>query len=339
MLEFKVNCGIWGAMFGVPSIVADNFLKLASGEQLKVLLYLLRSSGKVCTSEEISANTGVSVQTAEDAVLFWQQANVITPQGSISPVVSAAPIMVQPLTPQSAATSEQPQNIPVIQNVQTSVSAPDHKTNLSGGEIADIMKDSQDIRELFKIAETIIGTLKNSQMNSKSRMYDHLGLKKEVIIILLSYCASIEKTNTAYVEKIASVWAENDINTMEAAQDEIQKRKDSRDYILSIMKKFEMNRKPTAKQAEFIEQWKNSGFNIELVHYAYEKTIEQINKLSFDYINKILLSWRDSGFTTVNDVKNAEITFRKNKKSTAAKSGETDTDMEEYESIINQFLY
>ena len=41
-MEFKVNCGIWGTMFGVPSIVADNFLKLATGGQIKVLLYLLR---------------------------------------------------------------------------------------------------------------------------------------------------------------------------------------------------------------------------------------------------------------------------------------------------------
>lgn len=334
-MEYKVNCGIWGAMFGVPIIVADNFLKLASGDQIKVLLYLLRCSGKICTSEEISTNTGVTVQAAEDAVLFWQQANVITPQGTISQA-AANPIMIQPNTNEvpdaQIESSAQPFQQPIA-------NAPDHKANLSGGEIAEIMKESQDIRDLFKVAETIIGTLKNSQMNSIIWMYDHLGLKKEVIIILLTYCASIEKTNTAYVEKIASAWAENDINTMEAAQDEIQKRNAAKDYILSIMKKFEMNRRPTAKQAEFIEQWKNAGFNLELVHYAYEKTIEQINKLSFDYINKILLSWRDSGFMTVQDVKNAESDFRKNKKAAPSKNDAKDADVEEYESIINQFLY
>lgn len=334
-MEYKVNCGIWGAMFGVPVIVADNFLKLATGEQIKVLLYLLRCSGKNCTSEEISANTGVAVQVAEDAVLFWQQANVITPQGTIS-AANTTPLIMQP----------QPVEVPEAKTVPAQVQTqptpsklPDHKINLSGGEIAEIMKNSQDIRDLFKIAESIVGTLKNSQMNSIIWMYDHLGLKKEVIIILLTYCASIKKTNTAYVEKIAFTWSENDINTMEAAQDEIQKRNTARDYILSIMEKFEMNRRPTAKQAEFIEQWKNAGFKLELIHYAYEKTIEQINKLSFDYINKILLSWRDSGFMTVQDVKNAESDFRKNKKGTSSKKPENDTDMEEYESIINQFLY
>ena len=335
-MEYKVNCGIWGAMFGVPIIVADNFLKLATGDQIKVLLYLLRCSGKICSSEEISTNTGVTVQVAEDAVLFWQQANVITPQGAISQA-NSNPLMIQPTQNETydAENNASSQSIPK----QTPAKVPDHKINLSGGEIAEIMKGSQDIRDLFKVAETIIGTLKNSQMNSIIWMYDHLGLKKEVIIILLTYCASIEKTNTAYVEKIASAWSENDINTMEAAQDEIQKRNAAKDYVLSIMKKFEMNRRPTTKQTEFIEQWKNAGFNIELIHYAYEKTIEQINKLSFDYINKILLSWRDSGFMTVQDVKNSENDFKKNKKGSSSKKDIKDADMEEYESIINQFLY
>ena len=100
-----------------------------------------------------------------------------------------------------------------------------------------------------------------------------------------------------------------------------------------------MNYNPTAKQAAFIEQWKNLGFSIELVHFAYERTLEQINKLNFGYINKILLSWRDSGFMTVQDVKNAESDFRKNKKGTPSKKDVKDADVEEYESIINQFLY
>lgn len=333
-LEYKVNCGIWGTMFGVPSIVADNFLKLATGEQIKVLLYLLRYSGKICTSEEIAANTGVTIQVAEDAMIFWQQANVITPQGAISQINTN---QVMPLP--SSSEKADIQNATATNAQPTVLKTPDHKTNLSGGEIAEIMKGSQDIRDLFKITETIIGTLKNSQMNSIIWMYDHLGLKKEVIIILLTYCASIKKTNTAYVEKIASAWAENDINSMEAAQDEIQKLNASNDFIQCIMKKFEMKCRPTTKQSEVINQWRKNAYDLELIYYAYEKTVEQINKLSFEYINKILLSWRNSGFFTVQDVKNSENKLKKNKKTTSSKKEIKDADMEEYESIINQFLY
>ncbi|MCR4637784.1 DnaD domain protein [Ruminococcus sp.] len=327
-MEFKVNCGIWGAMFGVPIIVADNFLKLATGGQIKVLLYLLRCSGKMCSTEDISANTGVSAEEAEEAVLFWQQANVLSPQ------VSGVPAPVPSLMEQPVQKAE---SSPSAAVQKPSEPAPDHKTNLSSKEIADIMNGSQDIKELFQIVESILGPLKNGQMNSIIWMYDHLGLKKEVIITLFSYCASIEKANTAYVEKIASVWAENDINTMAAAQDEIQRMSTSRDYISGIMRAFEMNRRPTTKQAELIQQWKNAGFSVELIRYAYEKTIERIDKLNFDYINKILLSWRDSGFATVKDVQNAENDYKKKKNSSS--NDNNSTDIEEYKSVINKFLY
>lgn len=327
-MEFKVNCGIWGTMFGVPGIVADNFLKLATGGQIKVLLYLLRYSGKMCSLDEISLNTGVGADEVEEAIMFWQQANVLTPQNSPE-IASVRSIMSQqPL-------DETKQAVPA----HKPEAVPNHKANYSGSEIADIMKDSQDIRELFKITEGILGTLKNSQMNSIIWMYDHLGLKKEVIITLLTYCSSIEKTNTAYVEKIAADWAENDINSMKAAQDEIQRLSASKDYTESIMKLFEMSRRPTTKQDEIIKQWKKNGFSLDLIHYAYEKTLEQINKLNFDYINKILISWNDSGFKSADDVKNAESSFRRKKKEQNSQKGENDPDIEEYKSVINKFLY
>lgn len=328
-MEFKVNCGIWGAMFGVPSIVADNFLKLASGNQIKVLLYLLRCSGKMCSTEEISANTGVSAEETEEAVIFWQQANVLSPQTNIS----AAP--VKSIMPQQTEiTPVQPVQQPVNSSAEP---MPDHKTNLSGSEIASIMDNSQDIRELFKIAESILGALKNSQMNSMIWMYDHLGLKKEVIITLISYCASIKKINTAYMEKIASVWAENDINTINAAQDEIQRMTASKEYSAKIAKLFQMQSRPTTKQNEFILQWKNADISLELIKLAYEKTMEQINKLNFNYINKILLSWQSSGFKTVQDVQAAESEYKKKK--AGSKSEPDDTDIEKYNSVINKFLY
>lgn len=328
-MEFKVNCGIWGAMFGVPSIVADNFLKLASGNQIKVLLYLLRCSGKICSTEEISANTGVSAEETEEAVIFWQQANVLSPQTNIS----AAP--VKSIMPQQTEiTPVQPVQQPVNSSAEP---MPDHKTNLSGSEIASIMDNSQDIRELFKIAESILGALKNSQMNSMIWMYDHLGLKKEVIITLISYCASIEKINTAYMEKIASVWAENDINTINAAQDEIQRMTASKEYSAKIAKLFQMQSRPTTKQNEFIQQWKNADISLELIKLAYEKTMEQINKLNFNYINKILLSWQSSGFKTVQDVQAAESEYKKKK--AGSKNEPDDTDIEKYNSVINKFLY
>lgn len=335
-MNFRTNSGIWGTMFGVPCIIADNFLKLATGEQLKVLLYILRCSGKDCTDEEIALNTGVTPQQAAEAILFWQQVNVLAQDSepimqnnlmSMTPQQTASiPAVQQPIIPAAA---------PAEQEAKPEAK-PRQKQALTPSEISKLMKDSPDVSELFKTAESCLGTLTYTHQNSLIWMYTYLGLKKEVIITLLAYCVSIEKTNVGYIEKIACDWSENDINSLNIAQEEVTRMVTSRNFTSKIMKSFEMKRNPTAKQMELITQWKNLGYSIELIHYAYEKTIEKIDKLSFEYINKILLTWKENGYTTVRNVKDAEIDYKQKKKSDS-KTSEDDFDVDKYKIFINNF--
>ena len=81
-MEFKVNSGMWGMMFGVPCIVADNFLKLADEAQIKTLIYVLRNNNRICTSDEIARAIGITPEQAEEALLFWEQANVLDSNSS-----------------------------------------------------------------------------------------------------------------------------------------------------------------------------------------------------------------------------------------------------------------
>lgn len=306
-MEFKTNSGIWGTMFGVPCIVADNFLKLASDGQLKVLLYILRCSGRAVSAEEISANTGVAPEQAVDAVMFWQQANVLTSDMAVIKSTVQIPTAAQP----TAASAERETA------VQTET-APPKKTLITPSEISAIICENPDIAELFKIAETILGPLNHSMQNSLIWMFNYLGLKKEVILILIGYCADINKPNASYIEKIASSWAEKEINTLETATAEVERLNSSQSFAGEIKRLFELRQNPTANQKKFISQWQESGYSTELIHYAYEKTVEKINKVSFEYINKILISWSESGYKSPEEVQSAENEYRKKKKSEAS---------------------
>ena len=53
------------------------------------------------------------------------------------------------------------------------------------------------------------------------------------------------------------------------------------------------------KEKEYCESWRLYNISPELIHFAYEKCIEKTGKLSFPYINKILLSWHQKGIKTV----------------------------------------
>lgn len=320
-MEFKTNSGVWGAMFGVPHVVADNFLKLATGSQIKVLLFILRCSGRTLSDEEISRNTGVPVQEVADSVLFWQQVNVLMGHEQASVPVQS---IQQPAADANQSKQEVRQNI-----------APRQRQELKSSEISEILNSSPDISELFQNVECYLGPLNHTQQNSLIWMFNYLGLKKEVIIILLQYCIGIKKTNFSYIEKIAVSWSENEINSLEAAQEEVERLTRFSDFTGTIMKMFEMSRRPTTKQADFISQWQNEGYSAELIGYAYEKTIEQINKLSFEYINKILLSWKENGFTTIRHVKEAESNYKKNKRS--AQNTSSSSDVDKYNVVINKF--
>lgn len=305
-MDFKANSGIWGTMFGVPYIVADNFLKLADEAQIKVLLYLLRHSGKSLSCEDISANTGIPAVQVNDAVLFWKQVNVISQETDISstPVLSAEPVKA-PETP--AETVAVAVTAPVTPSPQAK------RTFINPSEISAIINDNSDIAELFKIAETLLGTLTPSMQNSLVWIYNYLGLKKEVILILIGYCIDINKTNASYIERIASGWAENEINTLESATAEVERLNNAHTYTNEIKRIFELRQNPTTNQQKFISQWQTAGFSTDLLRYAYEKTVEQINKVSFEYINKVLLSWKESGFTSCADVQKSEEEYKKRK--------------------------
>ena len=332
ILDYSVNSGVWGNMFGVPHIVADNFLKLATGSQIKVLLYLLRCSGRPCTDEEIASASGVPVSEVADAVLFWTQANVLS-DGTVNSSAVPKSIFSEP-QPQSAPV--QPSALPVNAPVPTpeKSSANRRSTSLRSTEIVKLMNDSKELSDLFRTAEACLGTLTNAQQSSLIHMYTYLGLKSEVIITLLYYCVSIEKKDFRYIERIAEEWSEKEINTLDAAQKEAARLKSSREFTAQIMRIFEMDRRPTSNQAAFISDWKEKNIPAELIRCAYERCVENTNKLSFPYINKVLMSWHDEGITTISGVKAAEDSY-KNRKTASDDKGEFDVDM--YKSLINKF--
>ena len=59
------------------------------------------------------------------------------------------------------------------------------------------------------------------------------------------------------------------------------------------------NRNLTSNEKKFIEIWYNEyHFDIDMIRLAFEKTADNIGKISFSYMNKILKQWFEQGITT-----------------------------------------
>ena len=54
-MGYALQLGAWSSVFAVPGALVDQYIKAADGDQLKVILWLLRNNGRSYSAEEIAA--------------------------------------------------------------------------------------------------------------------------------------------------------------------------------------------------------------------------------------------------------------------------------------------
>ena len=184
-----------------------------------------------------------------------------------------------------------------------------HKPTYKSSDIADMMKKSS-IKQLVSHAEGIFGkTLSQSETGTLFSFYDWLHLPVEVILMLLEYCASLQKTSMRYAEKVAISWAEQGIDSIEKAH-EFLSATENREKNTRYYKKLFGLRGGNFSDAEYalIVQWSESmKMSPELIKKAAEKANSVTGKLSFPYMNGILQSWYKKGITKEEDLAKDEL--------------------------------
>lgn len=53
-MGYKLELGAWSAVFAVPNALVDRYIKEADGDQLKVMLWLLRHNGRPYAAEDLA---------------------------------------------------------------------------------------------------------------------------------------------------------------------------------------------------------------------------------------------------------------------------------------------
>ena len=331
-----------GHTFPVPVAVADHLLGLASHDQLKVLLYVLCHANEPLSQEQIAKSCKVLPPAVEEALVFWQDANVLLP----APAAPAVRLQTAAAAPQPAPVQQPavqpPQNPAAEQTAVQSSSRP----HLMPGEIAERIQKDPALAAVFREVERLTGKRNYTVDNSLIWMHEYLGLPPDVILMLAAYCAQTDCFNTRYMEKIAVEWQERGITTHQLAQADITRRTEARSYTGKIMALFEMDRRPTSKQQEYIDGWQKSGFSLDLIQVAYEKTRDKMDdKVKFSYLNGILRKWEAADIRTPEAAAQEDAAFyaaRQQKKaagSAAAKgigeAADSSIDMDEVEKLMN----
>ena len=76
-MNYTVKKKIRGGVFEIPEIIADKHLKFASGDQIKVLLYVLRHTEKSVNAHAVAKFLKMDENDVEDCLQYWVLTNIL----------------------------------------------------------------------------------------------------------------------------------------------------------------------------------------------------------------------------------------------------------------------
>lgn len=304
-MDYSLNIGEWNSVFAVPSGIVDKYIKLASGNSLKLLLFLLRHGGEAFTPDRLRAELDFNeVGELEDAALFWVQRGVIRYSGEEEGKFTAAREEEEArITESEAVQPAEAAPLPAPKPAERSKISP---VSVSSGEIASRIREDSGIKALFEEAEKLYGrTLRQRDNQTIISLVDHYGLPVGVSLMLLRYCARADKLTPSYISAAAADWSDNDITTIEKADARIRSLEKQNTVEDHLREALEMTTAFSPAQKQLLRVWlEDWGFSEDMVLLSINKTIEQIGKPKFNYANKILENWRTEGISTVEQASN-----------------------------------
>ncbi len=289
--------------FFISNEFAEKYIRFSNPEYIQVYLYLkyrAEQDGAFPKPDRVARELDISPEHATFVLDFWVS------RGELCRTESGYEF---PRTEKKETKKQEGTPVASVMRKQT-------RPSYTMAEIDGVAAKNKAISGLFYQAETVLQkVLTQSDMEMLYSFVDWLGLPVEVITMLLSYGAKKGKTGRRYLETVAIDWAERGIDTFEAAEAhvmELEERDSLERKICSVLGIFD--RALTATEKKYIKQWADTpGISLDLIPVAYDRTVSRTGKLSWSYMNKILLSWVEEGLTTQKQVEESEAAFRSGK--------------------------
>ena len=304
-MNYIIDPKVFSAVFTVPAAVADKHLKLARGEHIKVLLYIMRNMSVNPDNAEIAAAAGLSEYEVEEALLYWAGAGILLPDG------------------RSAE--------------KTEIKAPAVKQNAKPDRADVARRGAEDEKIRYLLTETQMKLGRNLKSNESSTLvwlYDDLGLDVSLILMIVQYAAAHGKPRIGFIESTATDWVNRGIDTIAEADRELNKMAMSEQAWGIVCSSFGLEkRKPSKNELKlslmWVDEWKMSR---EMLTAAYNACVDSISKFDMKYVSKILENWHEKGYKTPDDIEE-----KKKNDNTESESFAT-YDLDLFEKMINSNL-
>ena len=275
----------------IPDVFFTEYLSEASGDFIKVYLYMLFLSkyGKDVKLNDLSKKIALPLTTIQAAIKYWEDTEVITKKGTGYIVNNIQEIELNKLySPKLTVSKESIQNMEKDKSRASAIEA---------------------INNMF-----FQGIMSPSWYSDIDLWFKRFEFDEEVMIALFQYCFDKSALHKNYVKAVADAWHGNNIKTfsdLEEYDDNIQKIKKVKK---NICKKLGLTRNLTQYEEAYIEKWlQEYKYDLEIIELALKKTTSKSNP-NFDYIDKIISDWHDRKLLNSEDVKNYLLEFKNKSK-------------------------
>lgn len=279
-MEYLINPSAFTAAFTVPASVVDQYLKLAKGEHIKVLLYLLRNMSDELSEETVAQETDVSLFDVKEALLYWADAGILLPK--------ATPVAPKP---QKRAIA--------------------HAQKPDRNDVARRGAEDPKIRYLLNEAQMRLGrNLKSNETTTLVWLYDDEGMDISLILMIVQYAVENGKANIRFIEATALNWINRGITDIAEADEALRKLTVGEQAWRTVSAAFGLEkRKPSPKETELSALWIDTwGMSSAMLEAAYAACVDAKSKFSFAYTAKILETWHEKGYRKPEDIKTKEKT-------------------------------
>lgn len=295
--------------------LSENFVKnILPGlrsDFIKIYIYIKYISAFETPDEKkVAAILGIDEQTVENAISFFSELDLLkATNGTIS------------FKPETTVEDTPP--------------------HYNSEEVFDIIAASDELQLLLVTAQKILGKLPSASSTIiLYELYDWLKMPSELILRLLEYCAELGKKDLRYVEKVAISWSKMGINTCEMADEYISRQNKKYKFANGTKNIFGITqRNYTPTEQRYIDSWYELGFSLDLISYAFDYTVSQTGKLTFPYMNTVLLAWNEKGIKNADDARQSVEDFKLEKaEKKASRSSNKKANQKQYE-IYNSGRY
>lgn len=317
-MGYRIDLGAWSGIFAVPCDLVDRQLKLADGNKIKVLLYLLRHSGRAVETAELAQLCGISEGDAADAVEYWRQEGLLRcedcqlgmPPAGNAParvpeqeaVCASAPLPSAPPPARQEEPTAEPADVPAPEEPAAKPKAKaKERIRYAYNECAEMLGDDSELRHMLSVIEGLLSkNLNHTEIAVFITLVKWYGLPASCVALLVEHCLEIGKPSIAYIETTGIGWINEELNTVELVMEKIARLRAARSAWTHLRLVLDIpERAPTKKEQEYSSVWINEWhMPDELILLAYERCVDKKGKLSTSYMNGILSNWHKNGIIT-----------------------------------------